>query len=177
MVCATVFGVAGVAFLVVMFLLDPMIDGPFAMFADTWQPVTLYAYLPLVAVAFIALRGRASAISDLTMIVLLGLPGILGGAVGLATVANQYLDQSTPQTVQVVLVSKYKSSGGRNNRVHYYFVFQSWRSDRAEVKIPVSAEHHSQGKQKQTWILRTRTGRFGYEWIESLSLKTNTKTG
>jgi hypothetical protein len=162
--CVISVGVAVAGFMATTFLLEPMVDGQFAIFEDTWHPALL-AYLPLFVATLIALRGRANAPKELFMISLLGLPSIWVGAVSGAMLANQYLDPSPPQTVRVVLLRLYASRGKNTS---YHFVFPPWGKRRGDVNVVVPYGIYRRATPNQTWVLETRAGRFGYEWIDTL---------
>jgi hypothetical protein len=163
--CVIAFGVAVAGFMATTVLLEPMVDGQFAMFEDTWHPA-LVAYLPLFVATLVALRGRANAPKELLMIAVFGLPSLWVGAVSGAMLANQYLDPSPPQTVRVLLLRLYASRGKNTS---YHFVFPPWRKRRSNVNIVVPIDIYRKAKRNQTWILQTRAGRFGYEWIDTLA--------
>ena len=162
--CTIALGIALTAFMATLYLLKPMIDGPFAMFVDSWR-LALIGYGLLVAMTLLLLRGRANAPRELMMIVLLGLPSIWVGAVSSAMLANQYLDPSLPQTIQVALLRQYVSRGKNTS---YHFVFPHWRKHRGSVDIEVPLEIYRKAQPNQTWLLETRAGRFGYEWVDAL---------
>ncbi len=163
--CAIAFGVAVAGFMATTFLLEPMVDGQFAMFEDTWH-LALVAYLPLFVATLVALRGRANAPKELLMIAVFGLPSLWVAAVSGAMLANQYLDSSPPQTVRVLLLRLYASRGKNTS---YHFVFPPWRKRRSNVNIVVPIDIYRKAKRNQTWVLQTRAGRFGYEWIDTLA--------
>ncbi len=162
--CAVALGVAVAAFMATTVLLEPMVDGQFGLFEDSWRSA-LIAYVSLVLVTLLMLRGRANAPRELVMIALLGLPSIWVGAVSGAMLANQYLDPSPPQTVRVVLLRHYASRGKNTS---YHFVFPPWGKRRSDVNIVVPFDIYGKATKKQTWILHTRAGRYGYEWIDAL---------
>ena len=151
-------------YLATMTWLDPMIDGSFALYEDSWRHGLVACVLLLVASVFV-LRGRAAAAQELAMIALLG-PLLWAGGAGLATVANQYLDQSPPQTVRVPLLRRYATSARTPS---YHFVFPYWGSGRGNVDIAVPFDVYERGHEKQTWVLQARAGRYGYSWIDELA--------
>jgi len=157
-------GVAAGGFMATIHLLEPMVDGQFALFADSWRQAVI-VYGLLLAATLLFLRGRANAPRELLMIALLGLPSIWIGGVSGAMLANQYLDPSPPQMVRVVLLHHYLSKGKNTS---YHFVFAAWRRGGADVNIVVPHEIYRKARRNQTWLLETRAGRFGYEWIDSL---------
>jgi|GEM_PF-1404480 len=163
-VCMVVMGIAVTAFMATLHFLEPMVDGPFAMFFDSGRPA-LIAYGVLVAATLLLLRGRANAPRELLMIALVGLPSLWVGSVGAAMLANQYLDTSPPQTVRVVLQRHYATHGKNTS---YHLVFPSWRGRRGSVNIMVPLEIFRKAAANQTWVLETRAGHFGYEWVDTL---------
>lgn len=167
--CMVVMGVAMTAFFATLHFLEPMVDGPFAMFLDSWR-AALIAYGALVAVALLLLRGRANAPRELLMIALVGLPSTWAGGVGAAMLVNQYFDPSPPQSVSVPLLRRYETRG--KNRA-YHLVFESWSARRGNVDIAVPLEIYRKAAPNQTWVLETRAGRFGYAWVDALAPQTN----
>lgn len=162
--CTAAFGVAGTAFMAATLLLEPMVDGQFALFADSWRPA-LILYGALVGVTLLVLRGRANAPLELVMIALLGLPALWVGGVSAAMLANQFFDPSPPQPVRSALL-RYTVSRGKHTS--YHFVFASWRKGGGKVAITVPYDIFRKAAPNQTWVLQTRAGRFGYEWIDTL---------
>jgi len=162
--CAIALGVAVAAFMATTVLLQPMIDGHFALFADSWRRA-LIAYGAVLALTVLLLRGRANAPRELFMIALLGLPSIWVGGVSGTMLANQFFDSSPPLSVRVPLL-RYSVSKGKHTS--YHFVFPSWRGPLGEVKLAVPLEVYRRAAPNQTWMLETRAGRFGYAWVDSL---------
>ena len=163
--CTLAFGVAVLTFMATVYFLAPMIDGQFAMFADSWR-AALVAYGMLVAATLLWLRGRANAPRELAMIALLGLPAIWVGGVSGAMLANQFLDASPPQAVRTVLLRHY-ATRGRN--AAYHLVFAPWGERRARVNLTVPLEVYRMANANQTWILEIRAGRYGYAWVDALA--------
>lgn len=163
-VCSVAFGIAIAAFVATVYLLEPMVDGQLAMFLDSWKPA-LIVYGLLVATSLLLLRGRANAPREFAMVALLGLPSIWIAGVSGAMLANQVFDPSPPQRVRAVLMRHYVTHGKNRS---YHFVFASWRKSRDEVKIVVPYRVYRRARKRQIWILETRAGRFGYEWIDRL---------
>jgi len=160
--------IAGLGIMAAAWLVAPLTDGKFAPFLDTWQTgLSIYVALIILTVAF--LRGRAGAAVELTLIVLVALPGLWTIAVCGALIGNQYLDESPARTVETVLDRQYTSKS--RDSTTYYLVFRAWREDRGQTKIPVPSDTYSLGQEGQPWTLQTRAGRLGYEWIEVLSPK------
>jgi len=162
--CLAALGAGAGAFMATTYLLEPMVDGQFAMFAGSWRSA-LILYGALVGATLLLLRGRANAPRELLMIALLGLPSIWFGGVSGAMLANQYLDASPPQIVQVPLLRHYVSRGKHTS---YHLVFSSWRKSDGAVHVVVPFEIYRKARDNQLWRLETRAGRFGYAWIDSL---------
>lgn len=168
-VCMAAIGIAGAAFMATVSLLEPMVDGQFAMFVDSWR-LALIVYGVLAGTLLLILRGRANAPREFLMIGCLGLPSIWIAWVSSAMLVNQYFDPSPPQTVQVALLRHYVTRGKHSS---YHFVLASWRRPRREVNIVVPYEIYQKAQPRQTWIVETRAGRYGYEWIDSLEPRAN----
>ncbi len=166
--CTAVMGVAVTAFMATLYFLEPMVDGQFAMFLDSWH-AALIVYGALVAVSLLLLRGRANAPRELLMVALVGLPSIWAGGVSAAMLVNQVFDPSPPQTVSVVLLRHYVT-GGKNRS--YHLVFWPWGRRPANVDIAVPPEIYRKAAPNQMWTLQTRAGRFGYEWVDTLEPQT-----
>jgi hypothetical protein len=47
-------------------------------------------------------------------------------------------------------------------------VFSGWRKSDGAVHVVVPLEIYRKARDKQSWRLETRAGRFGYAWIDSL---------
>ena len=162
--CLVALGIAVTAFMATLHLLEPMVDGQFAMFFDSWRGA-LIAYGALVAATLLWLRGRANAPRELVMVALVGLPSIWVGGVSGAMLGNQFLDPSPPQTERVRLLRHYVTRGKNSS---HHLVLSPWGKRRKAVDIAVPPEIFRKAKPNQTWILETRAGRFGYEWIDTL---------
>jgi len=167
--CTVALGIAVSAFMATTFLLEPMVDGQLAMFEDSWRPA-LIAYGALIGATLLLLRGRANAPRELVMIALLGLPALWIGGVSAAMLANQFLDSSPSQRVRSTLL-RYTMTRGKNTS--YHFVFASWRRAGGKVAITVPYEIFRKAAPNQSWVLETRAGRLGYEWIDTLEPQTN----
>jgi len=166
--CMTAMGVAITAFMGTLHFLEPMVDGQFAMLIDSWR-AALIIYGVLVALSLLLLRGRANAPRELLMIALIGLPSVWIGGTSTATLANQYLDPSPPQTVRVLLVRHYETRGKDRS---YHLVFQPWGKRHRNVDIAVPLEIYRKAAPQQMWVLETRAGRFGYAWVDTLEPQT-----
>lgn len=167
-VCTAVLGIAITAFMATLQFLEPMVDGQLAMFLDSWR-AALIAYGALVAVSLLLLRGRANAPREFLVIALMGLPSVWVGGVSAATLVNQYLDASPPQTVSVMLVHHYATRGKDPS---YHLVFWPWGKRRNNVDLAVPLEIYRKAAPNQMWVLETRAGRFGYEWVDTLAPQT-----
>jgi len=163
-VCVAAIGIAGAAFMATVTLLEPMVDGQFVMFVDSWR-LALIVYGVLCGALLLALRGRANAPREFLVIAGLGLPSIWIAWVSGAMLANQYLDPSPPHTVRAALLRHYVTRGKHSS---HHFVLASWRQPRGEINIVVPYEIYRRAKPRQTWVVETRAGRLGYEWIDSL---------
>jgi hypothetical protein len=133
------------------------------MIGQVW-PGVLAAFLALTVLAHRLLRGRPQAGVELFAFVALGLPALGGWAWGGAMLANQFLDESVAREHVV--------AGSRPNRIrrggeYRYFVnIDSPKAGGRGVTIEVSGAYRD-AKAGQRWIVRTRSGRLGFEWVES----------
>ncbi len=132
--------------------------------ADVW-PGAAAAYL---ALAMFLLRGRPQAHSECLVILLLALPGLGLGGWGAATLANQILDES-PARERFTQVERSYVSQRRDHftgeRVQYIVVVAPWRNGRRSVDIAVPGALYRNAQPGQRWIVRTHSGRLGYEWV------------
>lgn len=146
-------------FLAAEMMIQPLADGLAALFEDAW-PGALAAYIALAALAVFLLRGRPLAHYELFAILLMALPGLGLGGWGGALLANQFLDESAPRE-RFTQVERSQ----RTNRSKWSFAvaLAPWGASGRSVYIGSNLNGHP----GQRWIVRTRSGRFGYEWVES----------
>ena len=146
-------------FLAADMMIQPLADGLAAVFEDAW-PGALAAYIALATLAVFLLRGRPLAHWELFAILLMALPGLGLGGWGGALLANQFLDESAPRErfTQV-------EGSRRTNRSKWNFAvaLAPWGASGRSVYIGSNLNGHP----GQRWIVRTRSGRLGYEWVES----------
>jgi hypothetical protein len=138
---------------------QPFADGAAAMM-DVW-PAAAAACLALVALAMGLLRGRPLARGELSLVIFAALPGLCLGGAGAAMIANQHLDES-------VLRERHTQVEERDYRKRVpHVILAPWRAGNGSVAIEVSTGTHKNLKKGQHWIMRTRAGWLGYEWVES----------
>jgi len=136
---------------------------------DVW-PGTAAAYLALAALSVLLLRGRPRAHSECLIILLIALPGLGLGGWGAATLANQILDESPPREHFTQVEHSYVSQRRdyfTGERMQYIVVVAPWRNGRRSVDIAVPGALYRNAQPGQRWIVRTHSGRLGYEWIAS----------
>jgi hypothetical protein len=138
---------------------QPFADGRAAMM-DVW-PVVAAACLALVALAMRLLRGRPLARGELSFIIFAALPGFCLGGAGTAMLANQHLDESAHR-------ERHTRVEGRDYHKRVpRVILAPWRADSGSVALEVSPTTHKNLQAGQHWIMRTRAGWLGYEWVES----------
>ena len=140
---------------------------PFADSADVLMdagPIILVTYLALSALALFVLRGRPAARVEAAIIIFLGLPGLALGGWGAAMLANQNLDESLARERHTQVEGGGYSKKKRSPTV----VLAPWRPGGASVDFPVSGATHKNLIAGDRWIMRTRAGWLGYEWVESV---------
>jgi hypothetical protein len=148
-----------VLFLTADMMIQPLADGVAAVIEDAW-PGALAAYLALAALVVFLLRGRPRAHYELFCILLMALPGSGLASWGGALLANQFLDQSAPRER---LTRVEGSSGSRRSKWKFAVALAPWDASGRSVYIGSNLNGHP----GQRWIVRTRSGRLGYEWVES----------
>ena len=140
---------------------QPFADGAAAMM-DVW-PAVAAACLALATLAIFLLRGRPLMRGEIALIILVALPGLCLGGWGVAMLANQHLDESAPRE----RYTQVEGSGGYHKRLGLPIVyFVPWRTSGGSARVPVSAATHNLQVGRR-WIMRTRSGWLGYEWVES----------
>lgn len=144
----------------------PFADGAAAIM-DTW-PAVAAACLAIAALAKYLLRGRPLARGELAFIIVAALPGLCLGGAGAAMLTNQHLDESAHR-------ERHTRVEGRDfhKRVPRV-ILAPWRAGSGSVALEVSPDTHKNLKKGQQWIMRTRAGWLGYEWVESARPAPNT---
>lgn len=145
---------------------QPFADGAAAMM-DVW-PAVAAACLALAALAMFLLRGRPLARGELGFIVFAALPGLCLGSAGAAMLANQNLDESAHR-------ERHTQVEGRDYHKRVpRVILAPWRAGSGSVALEVSSGTHKNLQAGQHWIMRTRAGWLGYEWVESARPAPNT---
>jgi hypothetical protein len=112
------------------------------------------------------LKGRSSSHRELIAVFLIALFAFPLAGMGYDTFLNGALDNGPPAAHQVMVINKYYTK--KKNRFSYYVVVQSWR-ERSEEKLKISRrfyEYLDPGSSRI--IVRTKPGKFGFEWIVEL---------
>ena len=126
-------------------------------------PIIAVAYLALGACAVFFLRGRQLARAEICAILFAALPGLALGSWGAAMLVNQQLDQGASRELHAQVESRDYSWVMGSHTV----IFAPWRGGGSRVGYSVSAEVHRNLEPGQRWVLHTRPGRLGFEWVES----------
>ncbi len=145
---------------------QPFADGAAAMM-DVW-PAVAATCLALVALAMYLLRGRPLARGELGFIIFAALPGLCLGGTGAAMLANQHLDESAHR-------ERHTQVEGRDYHKRVpRVILAPRRAGSGSVALEVSPRTHKNLQTGQQWIMRTRAGWLGYEWVESARPAPNT---
>ncbi len=137
--------------------------------ADVW-PGAAAAYLAFAALSVLLLRGRPRAHTECLIILLVVLPGLGLGGWGGTLLTNQFLDESPAREHFTQVESSYVSQRRDHftgERVQYIVVVAPWRNGRRSVDIAVPGALYRNAQPGQRWIVRTHSGRLGYEWVAS----------
>ena len=142
----------------------PVIGGEISVLWDTlrWSAAGILAASMVLASV---LRGRPNAHREFAVGFLTLLFGIPVGVWGAAMLVNERLDVSEAVVHEARLLDKRETHGKRD---HYYLTLASWHPGGDSEEIEVSRGTYSSARPRQLWIVRTRAGRMGYEWVESL---------
>ena len=153
----------GTLYATAWFASEPLVNGWWVAAWRYW-PVAIAAIAVFLGIAVACLWGRAAAHRELLAVVTLALPSILLGGWGAVVLANQYLDESEVQAHETRLVERY-STHTRGQGTNYYLVFKSWRPGEGTVEIEATETQYEYAARTRRWIIRTREGRLGFEWV------------
>jgi hypothetical protein len=148
---------------------QPLTEGWGAFLVKT-APYNLAICAAMVAGAWIWLRGRSMSVGGMVEL-LLYLPLLAVALVGTLALANEHLDRAaaSEHVVKVVSRTAYQPPARRSGQqsVVYNVEFESWRG-RTHQNMAVSWHIFSDAREGSTWVVRTRPGSLGQEWIEWL---------
>lgn len=131
--------------------------------AQVWLAAAV-ACIALTVLAQRLLRGRPNAGTLLFAFIGLVLPSLAAAAWGAAMLVNEHFDQSAAR--------ERPAEGGlperirRGSEYRYFVDIGPLREGGPRTTIEVSGAHRN-AKAGQRWIVRTRAGRLGFEWVES----------
>jgi len=141
----------------------PPLDGMDMFLYSLQFSIAAFAVFSLLSVLLI--RGRSSSHKEFLVALLMTLFGFPMAGFGGLIVLNGYLDTSDT-TVHQALVDGRRISKSKNSTSHYVAV-ESWRSGVDIEEIKVTRHTYNQVIPGVTiMILGTRTGRYGFEWVE-----------
>lgn len=122
------------------------------------------AFVVYVGLAVFLLKGRSSSHRELLVAVPIALIGIILGVWGGEMVLNGYLDSSEIAHHRARVL--WKSESTSDNSTTYYAHVESWRGSGTE-KIRINHAEYLAIRENQTKLtLDTKSGRFGFEWLE-----------
>ena len=142
----------------------PLLDGSFALFLGSlpWFGAAMLAFVLALAAA---LRGRSNAHREFFTAAVIALIGIPMGGWGAAMLVNERLDASASVAHPSQVLGKHATHGKHD---HYYVDLKSWRPGRHIEQIEVSSGIYGRVQDRQPVVVRTHSGRLGFEWVESL---------
>ena len=139
----------------------------FAVFLDSLK-WSIPAFVIYAGLAVFLLKGRSSSHRELLVAVPIALTGLILGGWGGEMVLNGYLDRSQTAHHQARVLLKTKSTS--DNSTTYYAHVESWRGGGTE-KIRISHADYLAIRENRTALaLDTKSGRFGFEWLENYRL-------
>ncbi|MDP8207856.1 MAG: hypothetical protein P9L92_14400 [Candidatus Electryonea clarkiae] len=110
------------------------------------------------------IKGRSSSHHEFTAIFFISLFSFFLAGFGGELFLNGYLDESISTSYSTIVVSK-KTETNKNN-TDYKVKVESWREGKEYEKIETSKKiYESVNPHESTLNIRTKPGRFGYEWI------------
>lgn len=138
-----------------------------AVFLDSLK-WSIPAFIVYAGLAVFLLKGRSSSHRELLVIISIAIIGLIIGGWGGEMALNGYLDKSETAHHRVRVLSKSKSTS--KNGTTYYAHVESWRRPGTE-KIKIRHADYRAIREKQTELaLDTKSGKFGFEWLEKYSL-------
>ncbi len=124
---------------------------------------------PAVLLSYVALRGRAGALSMLAYSFPASIFGVVFGTLALGQLANQVLDKDapTPHDVRIMSVHAYTSRFSRSHQEFREVRVRNWDIGGREVLIntPGQDTRYKVGGRARVF---TRPGALGWEWVSSI---------
>lgn len=138
-----------------------------AVFLDSLK-WSIPAFIVYAGLAVFLLKGRSSSHRELLIVVSIAIIGLILGGWGGEMALNGYLDKSKTAHHRARVLKKSKSTS--KNGTTYYARVESWRGSGTE-KIRISHADYRAIRENQTELaLDTKSGRFGFEWLEKYRL-------
>ena len=145
----------------------PLVDGAWAFAShEAWLLGGLTA--ALLVFAYFVLKGHSMQVG-LFFVLLVMSPLLAAVFAGWLMLYNEKFDRSEATSHEARLLRRYATTG-RNST--YHLVFSSWRGQHAEsFEVDYATYLLAQNRPRQ-WELRTRDGRLGEAWVESMDVST-----
>lgn len=132
----------------------------------------LGAWVVLLPVLAVLLRGRATSFRAFIVCFFVLLAGLPVGAAGAAIGANGALDESRP-VAHATRVLRTRTVRNKNSTT-YYVIVAGWR-DREPVELTVSSSFMSTVSKGSRVIVTVGPGYFGWEWLRRIRLDASSK--
>ena len=143
----------------------PLLDGGWTFASHEAKLLGALTFAFLVF-AYVLLKGHSMQ-ARLFLGVLMLSPLIAGAFAGLLMVINERFDRSAAAAHETQLVRRYETHSRRSTS--YHLVFRSWRGQGSE-NISVNYDTYLLAATRpRLWELRTREGRLGEPWVESMN--------
>lgn len=146
----------------------PLINGGWT-FASHEAPLLALFTVALLLFAYFMLRGHSMQ-ARLFLGLLLLSPLLVAAFAGALMIVNERFDRSEATPHQTRLLHKYATHSRRGS--HYHLVFRSWRGRGSEDIEVDDGTYLIAATRPRLWELRTREGRLGEPWVESIDMPT-----
>ncbi len=147
----------------------PLLDGGWT-FASHEARLLGALTIAFLVFAYFVLKGHSMQ-ARLFLGLLMFTPLLAAAFAGLLMILNERFDRSEITAHEAQLVQRYETHSRRST--HYHLVFRSWRG-RGSENISVNYDTYLLAATRPPlWELRTREGRLGEPWVESMAVPTH----
>ncbi|HTM59523.1 MAG TPA: hypothetical protein VL199_04110 [Burkholderiales bacterium] len=145
----------------------PLVDGAWTFAShEAWLLGGLT--VALLTFAYFVLKGHSMQVG-LFFVLLVMSPLLVAAFAGWLMIYNEKFDRSEATSHEARLLRRYATTGKNST---YHLVFSSWRGQHAEsFEVDYATYLRAQNRPRQ-WELRTRDGRLGETWVESMEVST-----
>ena len=145
----------------------PLLDGGWTFASHEAWPLAGLTIV-LLTFAYFVLKGHSMQVG-LFFVLLVMSPLLAAVCAGWLMLYNEKFDRSEATSHEARLLRRYATTGKNST---YHLVFSSWRGQHAEsFEVDYATYLRAQTHPRQ-WELRTRNGRLGEAWVESMDVST-----